>query len=64
MTGVGNTLVLSGECKAERKVDHGQEKATLNYASKNWDDRKGKSEFLIEGYKERDSASNKRMTRQ
>jgi len=37
--------ILSGKRKAERKVDPVQEKATLNYAGRNWDARKGKFEM-------------------
>jgi len=39
--------------KAERKVDHGQETATLSSAGRNWDARNGKFEIGFEGYKER-----------
>jgi len=35
-------------------------KATLNYASRNWDDQKGKFEFRIEGYKERNPAKDRK----
>jgi len=35
------------------------ERATLNYASRNWDDQKGKFEFRIRGYKERNPAKEK-----
>jgi len=34
--------IPSGKRRAERKVDHGQEKATLSYAGRNRDARKGK----------------------
>jgi len=53
--------ILSDKCKAERKVDHGQKRATLNYAGRNWDDQKGKFELGIEEYKERNPAKKKRM---
>jgi len=33
-----------------------QERATLSYAGRNWDARKGKFEIGLEGYKEQDPA--------
>jgi len=38
-----------------------EKRATLNYASKSWDDQKGKSELRIKGYKERNPAKEKRI---
>jgi len=53
---VGNTLRRTQDRTEGRSWAR---KATLNYAGRNWDARKGKFEIWIEGYKERDPAWNK-----
>jgi len=54
--GVGNTL---GQMQSRAEGRSWAKRATLNYASRNWDDRKCKFEFRLRGYKERNPAKEK-----
>jgi len=53
---VGNTL---GRMQGRTEGRSWAEKATLNYAGRNWEDQKGKFELGIKGYKERNPAKKK-----